>query len=780
VTLSPSCTIKRRLIIAALAAIAILTPFFVVQACGPFFEPDVFVRVDTPDNLDAFAKGELGILQPRYDSNEYAVAYRYLNGGKLSPEELRSYAPKKPDPNQDTRDWSKMSPAEIAAAREKDKQAVTDADPAGIWLRKRAELTTQPLPEPEAESFPKDWQGSIVFDPNYLNCPNPAFENATHALQARAATWGKNSPWLADWIHGQDVVFANCTGAALFKPEPAPAGSPALLLADRAYQLAAATFYAKQYDQAIAQFDAIAKDKTSPWAQWGGYLAARATVRKAFALGKATDPYSADLASYDAATMHDAQRRLESLLAAPNPAPSREIVAHELNFVRIRTDSNARLQEISAALAGPASDTNFHQDLDDLSWALIKDLPAKAPTPASGTAAALPQDLPPLLAWISDWRTPSTPSAAYDRWKKDHSTPWFVMALAMADPSDKYAPELLAEAAHIKPSSPAYNTVFFHRIRLLTALNKSGEARSLVDQELATPSAKIIGSYRNALLGERMAVATTFPDFLNFAPRTILSQGSQGAADVQQQAARRPFGFDQDSVDILNRQAPLDLLVQAASDPSLPANLREYIVLAAWTRSVALEDAASAAKLAPQLPAPLLKTAGTSIGFPASLAILRSPGLRPYLEPGVSRLGSFSDLDNYRDNWWTSNWTDPSQPQEDSRTPAKVIAPVAFLTAQQRTTGEAQYKALIAQPAGPILIGQRVIDYAKDHANDPAVPEALALTVRATRYGASDWRDQASEKASQKATTAVSKAAFQLLHTRYPKSPWTAKTPYYY
>ena len=104
----------------------------------------------------------------------------------------------------------------------------------------------------------------------------------------------------------------------------------------------------------------------------GPYLAARATVRKAFAMGKATDPYSGDIASYDDATMRRAQQMLESLLAQPNPTPSRAIIQSELNFIRIRTEPEKRAAEISAALAGPAPDPNFSQDLQDLSWILYQ------------------------------------------------------------------------------------------------------------------------------------------------------------------------------------------------------------------------------------------------------------------------------------------------------------------------------------------------------------------------------------------------------------------------
>jgi len=41
--------------------------------------------------------------------------------------------------------------------------------------------------------------------------------------------------------------------------------------------------------------------------------------------------------------------------------------------------------------------------------------------------------------------------------------------------------------------------------------------------------------------------------------------------------------------------------------------------------------------------------------------------------------------------------------------------------------------------------------------------------VRATRYGCTD-----------KETVNYSKAAFDLLHKRYPNSEWTKKTPYYF
>jgi hypothetical protein len=58
------------------------------------------------------------------------------------------------------------------------------------------------------------------------------------------------------------------------------------------------------------------------------------------------------------------------------------------------------------------------------------------------------------------------------------------------------------------------------------------------------------------------------------------------------------------------------------------------------------------------------------------------------------------------------------------------------------------------------------------------LPEAL--TVRATHYGAGEWGVNDAGKRLMAEKTAVSKAAFELLHSRYPQSEWAKKTKYYY
>src|SRR5437870_5495720 len=60
-------------------------------------------------------------------------------------------------------------------------------------------------------------------------------------------------------------------------------------------------------------------------------------------------------------------------------------------------------------------------------------------------------------------------------------------------------------------------------------------------------------------------------------------------------------------------------------------------------------------------------------------------------------------------------------------------------------------------------------EFAKSHPSDPRIPEALYGVVRSSRFGCEDIN-----------TWKTSRAAFQILHMRYPKSEWARRTPYWF
>ena len=68
-----------------------------------------------------------------------------------------------------------------------------------------------------------------------------------------------------------------------------------------------------------------------------------------------------------------------------------------------------------------------------------------------------------------------------------------------------------------------------------------------------------------------------------------------------------------------------------------------------------------------------------------------------------------------------------------------------------------------------------MLPWADAHHDDPRVPEALHLLVRATRYACEWGRDGEALDYGE-----VSKGAFDRLHRRYPDSAWTGRTKYWY
>ncbi len=82
----------------------------------------------------------------------------------------------------------------------------------------------------------------------------------------------------------------------------------------------------------------------------------------------------------------------------------------------------------------------------------------------------------------------------------------------------------------------------------------------------------------------------------------------------------------------------------------------------------------------------------------------------------------------------------------------------------------AEVKALASIPSAPKQLSQAAIKWAKRSVSGDGADEALGLAVVTTRYGC-NWHG---------GHGVYSKAAQELLKAKFPTSPWTAKTPYWF
>jgi len=783
---------KGRVVIACVVASA-MAPLFVAEACGPDFEPDVFVRRMRPDQPKTFATGKLGVLLPTFPRADLVVAFRYLNGGELSAAEQQAYQPTYSyvDP-----EWQQQWNAE---------QKESEHDPLAAWKTARMQYDG-PIPAVSAErSTQVQLANGATYDSNYTNCNPNAFETAALTLSARVKTWGAKSGELAEWIQGQDAVFSNCAGNATAIPGSVVESSPALLKQDRAYQQAAAYFYAMKYGDARAAFEAIAKDAASPWHGIAGYLAARALVRDAFNSGKAGDFGSA--ATFDADKMREAQKLLETLLKEPHAGISQQAIEKELNLVRLRTEPLARLNELAEALSGPKSDPNYDQDLKDLTWYLNMQLDQSqlredAFTEESTSDAERTQgfnktwdqfghlrDSAPLVDWLITFQSPAAGARehAIAQFEKTHQLYWLIAALAKASGKESQTAVMIKDAAEVNIDSPVWEMATYHRIRLLIASGDAERARKVLEDVMLRVQGSGRDSSINLFTGLRARASANLSEYLTYAPRKIIDRASQESSSVDEcvevmKDPKRKYDcvtnvgslqLSRDAANFFNDDAPIAVLIEAAQSTQLPEQLRRSVATMAWTRAVLLKDDASAAKVFPLLPERLQTQAGPGTGFRVLLAIARNPGLRPFLDPGVQRSYSWDFVESYGDNWWCQNWQ--RSPFGGMGGDAATIRPV-FLTSAQAEEASRELGLLHRDQSSAAWIGGEIVEYAKASVSDPDVPEALYLVLRMIRYGCDRVESYSSQEASRTANIKnIRDEAARLLRQRYATNPWTKK-----
>jgi hypothetical protein len=679
---------------------------------------------------------------------------------------------------------------------------------------------------------------------SFTNCLDDAFATAAKTLAARIASHTAKNSAVIDWVRAQDAVFTNCgDGKALHyfgppdkapappapprSPAAAPANAPQWLQQDRAYQLAAASFYALNFDDALTRFRAIAADTGSPWSIAARYLVARTYIRSATLPTKSRGT-SADQAAAQGRyndVLAKAQHELAAMHSESRMAPVRPAIDGLLDYVNIRLQPDAQATVLAARLQSPNAAT-FRQAVLDLTWLHSTHDYGDKPVPALSSAAH-PNE---MLAWIDAFYSKDEVSAL-KHWRSTRSIAWLVAAIAYAEPGDSATPELLKAAQSISQTDPGWLAITYNRLRLspqdaatrsevlalLPQIKKSGDM-SAVNLFLSLSTATAPG------LDDWLATVPRVPvgessdeDGEDILPNTNLASTDDAIRDTQPAAVEDDCGkkfpantvlplFDTDGAVILNSDMPLRLLAQAAESSALPESLRFQVAQATWTRAVLLDKLEIAKRMTPILTAcrtawkPALTAYDSSTTPDARhasglLALMRFASTVPSVWEGEDRRGGFATYDEFRENWWCSTVPKPGETVDadpDPPIPAaghtpppvpkvKALAPPPFLTQADLNEAHTEVAALERIPRASTYFAQEALAWQKRYPADPRAPDILGEADRVVRNSCrkdppyDEHGTRQLNPTDMTLTPNLAKALFETLQRSYPTSPWAKR-----
>lgn len=708
------------------------------------FPRPVFVYTLHPDvPIERFAAGQIGLPEPRHARIYLFAAYRYLDGNPFTAAERARWL--NVWKSRANRDWPETKVNQT-------------------WRRARASVP-HPLP-PTATAVP----AQVPFR-DYITtsvCSDDAFTTAANTLAGRVRRYGAASAEVKFWVTGQDAVFAVCASAAPQQLAVAPASMPALIRADRDYQIAAATLYAQHFDEAAALFRRIAQDPASPWRAWAPYQTGRALLYKA--------RQTQDDKTYITAVAA-AEAQFRSVLATPALRVSHTAAEYLLLRCMMITNRRAAVERIgSRLLRGNWQETDlslYLNALDEYGEALPSQWPRDA---------------------VSQWILSFQRGQAI---RQPRSPAWLYAALWLAKPAEATA---LAGAAIENGAAP----LRYLAARHFALTGRLPEARQLMATVLE--EWKDLPSARNRALQLHSLLAESWDQYLERAPRAVIFASSEMNADeweseselsartlsmfdppnlrphrqqyidsveyARKRAAERHW--DETAVTVLNEYASLRVLARAALSDTLPAALRDELARAAFTRAVLLNRWDVAKSLAARVNSPAMpRFLEKPSEFTAALVLLSLPGARPGIRFGYGRDLPPAQHDADGRNWWFSLKHDAGfefdLPYIGPGRQPDFTLPAPPLFASPEEAREAAQEWQILRRSGEMglnWIAAKIVDAVNANPRRPDAPELLYRVIVASRTGW--WSSLPTDIPHQHGLD----EAARLLSSRYRSSKW--------
>lgn len=569
------------------------------------------------------------------------------------------------------------------------------------------------------------------------NCQADALTTAIATFNERRARYGESSPDFGRWLAAQQQVFANCAETELSLPAPPEDSWAPLAQQDRRYQIAASYLYNMQYRVAAEHFDSIAADSTSPWADVSRYLVARSLVREATTNGNDVER-----------NLREALARFRGMAAEGDYVTRYPSIAGLIRYIEIQLDTPGFMHGAAERLL-ESPERLTASELDDLLY-LIRYREFD-----SATDAALE---PELLRWHRLAQDPSAAAtlAIDEQWQRSRNPAWLYLAIHRpAGGADRARAEAgRAALATLDPATPAYAAMLIEVAERLAASGDAVGGSALARQALTDAALGLLPEQRNRLnylLARQIAdpiERLAESDLTPVAMRIDSAEFAAQSAETLRQATRGGTLFPDDTVAWINSTFTPAMLMDAVERIELNDYLRGRLVIAAWTRSVLIGDDATANRAAaalaeafPELAGDLERfVAGEDRDFLAARIVLTHPGFSPLVPTGIGRYRYSGD---------------------------GMIFPAATVALPLRAYNW-WCNAGSTLPTATEFFAPAVMARAQANPDDSSLPHTLHRLVFATRHACDSGPGE------------VSRAAFELLHRRYPDSEWAEKTPYWY
>ncbi|MFT5702672.1 MAG: hypothetical protein ACI9TO_000022 [Rickettsiales bacterium] len=574
-------------------------------------------------------------------------------------------------------------------------------------------------------NFGSEWQKKVknILDINNSSWRRCISEFTMNLLDERINKLGISHQYLKDWIKNQELVFDNCQyNSPLSLPNSYKTKNKDSDILknfkkyDHQYQKASAYFYARKFDESIAEYSKITLENNSPYRSLSYYMIARSLIQKGNEDG-AYDKIQQILKNDQLTEVHQYSRDLLAVLANKSGDSKYHLAQLEqiLNplLKEMKTDEDRKFLEdefktINYNLWYYLSfnqgnvDSEIFAKFDMLDWILTFTVPGMYIKDTSwGDKISDNCD----ENCDDDSKSMQTLGHSIDKWHQTKKLHWLIVVALRIPQNHQFQEEYLStfkvlndKVKNNKASDEelyAYPTIIHHAVRLMLNAKKYDEAEAIINSSLnyqkefapriAFHSAKFLIAAGESERAQRIINAAIKQDeFINagrfYNLKQILAKDLDELILVSTKSLKDRGKYYSPSIDdslanIINL-LPLDKIVQISNNKLLPAEKRSDLKLVAWTRSILLKRYDVADNLTsdlkkeiPQL-LPYLERYSKAKNKidkqkAATYLFLKNPRVRPYIYPinyygdylpqDSAKLSKFETIDvrnHTYNNWW--------------------------------------------------------------------------------------------------------------------------------